>query len=121
MSKQQNSIDTSLGKISIDNEAIAGYAGGAAVECMGIVGMAAVSMKDGWGTLLKKESLTRGIIVNRKGNHVSLDMHVIAAYGSNILAIGSNLMENVTYAIEEHTGLTVDDIRVFVDGVRVID
>ena len=121
MSKEQNSIDTSLGKISIDNEAIAGYAGGAAVECMGVVGMAAVSVKDGWGKLLKRESLTQGIIVNRKGNHVSLDLHVIVAYGSNILAIASNLTETVTYTIEEHTGMTVDNIRIFVDGVRVID
>ncbi len=44
----------------IDPEVIAKYAGTVAVECFGIVGMAAVSMKDGLVKLLKKESLTRG-------------------------------------------------------------
>ncbi len=121
MANNQDTLDTSLGKISIDNEAIAGYAGGAALECIGIVGMASVSVKDGWGKLLKRESITRGIIVNRKGNHVSLDMHIIVAYGANIVAVGNNLTEAVSYTIAEHTGLKLDGLRIFVDGIRVID
>ena len=40
-------VDTGLGKIAIDTDVIATYAGSVAVECFGIVGMAAVSMKDG--------------------------------------------------------------------------
>ena len=114
-------MTTSLGEVTIDNEALAEYAGGAAVGCMGVVGMAAAGMRDGFGRLLNRESLTRGIYVKRKGSHVSLDLHVIIAYGSNIPAIGNNLIQSVKYAVEEHTGLRVDQIRVFVDGVRVID
>ena len=56
-------IDGDLGRISIDSEVIARYAGSTAVECFGIVGMAAVSMKDGLFKLLKGDSLTRGINV----------------------------------------------------------
>ena len=40
-------IDNKMGSIQIDPEVIAMYAGTTAVECFGIVGMAAVSMKDG--------------------------------------------------------------------------
>ena len=40
-------MDTQLGRVSIDPEVIATYAGSVAVECFGIVGMAAVNMKDG--------------------------------------------------------------------------
>lgn len=40
-------MDNALGTISIDKDVIATYAGSVAVECFGIVGMAAVSMKDG--------------------------------------------------------------------------
>ena len=54
-------MSTDLGIITIDPEVIAKYAGTVAVECFGIVGMAAVNMKDGLVHLLKKESLTRGI------------------------------------------------------------
>ena len=57
-------MSTELGIITIDSEVIAKYAGSVAVECFGIVGMAAVSMKDGLVKLLKKESLTHGIQVS---------------------------------------------------------
>jgi uncharacterized alkaline shock family protein YloU len=40
-------MNTELGNVVIDNEVIAKYAGSAAVECFGVVGMAAVNMKDG--------------------------------------------------------------------------
>ena len=66
-------MSTDLGIITIDPEVIAKYAGTVAVECFGIVGMAAVNMKDGLVHLLKKESLTRGIKVRiSEDNHVSL-------------------------------------------------
>ena len=66
-------MSTDLGIITIDPEVIAKYAGTVAVECFGIVGMAAVNMKDGLVHLLKKESLTRGIRVRiSEDNHVSL-------------------------------------------------
>ena len=42
-------MDTQYGKILIDEDVIATYAGSVAVECFGIVGMAAVNMKDGLG------------------------------------------------------------------------
>ena len=40
-------LNNKLGKVSISSEVVAQYAGSTAVECFGIVGMAAVSMKDG--------------------------------------------------------------------------
>ena len=50
-------ISNQNGDVLIDNEVMAKYAGSAAVENFGIVGMAAVNMKDGLVKLLKKESL----------------------------------------------------------------
>ena len=49
-------INNKMGQIQIDTDVIALYAGTTAVECFGIVGMAAVSMKDGLVKLLKRES-----------------------------------------------------------------
>ena len=54
-------MDTQYGKILIDEDVIATYAGSVAVECFGIVGMAAVNMKDGLVKLLKRDYLTHGI------------------------------------------------------------
>ena len=58
-----SSMNTHMGKIVVHNEVIAQYAGGVAVECFGIVGMAGVSVKDGLVKLLKMDSITRGISV----------------------------------------------------------
>ena len=114
-------ISNQLGEIQIGPEVIALYAGTTAVECFGIVGMAAVSMKDGLVKLLKKESLTHGINLEIKDNRISLDFHVIVSYGVSISAVADNLIESVKYRVEEFTGMEVEKINIFVEGVRVID
>lgn len=68
-------IQTELGQITINTDVIATYAGSVAVENFGIVGMAAISMKDGLVKLLKKESLKRGINVTLRDNRISLGLH----------------------------------------------
>ena len=115
-------ISTDLGIITIDPEVIAKYAGTVAVECFGIVGMAAVSVKDGLVKLLKKESLTHGIQVEvSDDNKLTIDFHVIVSYGVSISAVSDNLISNVKYRVEEFTGMEVDKINIYVEGVRVID
>ena len=98
-------VDTGLGKITIDTDVIATYAGSVAVECFGIVGMAAVSMKDGLVKLLKRDSLRHGINVTIADNRITLDFHVIVAYGVSISAVSDNLISNVKYKVEEFTCL----------------
>jgi uncharacterized alkaline shock family protein YloU len=113
---------TDYGTIVINKEVIAKYAGSVAVESIGIVGMASVSVRDGLVRLLRRDSLTKGIhIETTAGGKLTINFHVIVAYGVNILSVSDNLMDNVKYIIENVTGLTVDKINVFVEGVRVID
>ena len=115
-------LDGQFGNISIDSEVIAKYAGSTAVECFGIVGMAAVSMKDGLVKLLKGDSLTRGIGVEiNEENKLQIDFHVIVSYGVSISTVADNLIENVKYKVQEFTGLEISKINIFVEGVRVID
>ena len=110
-------INNKMGQIQIDTDVIALYAGTTAVECFGIVGMAAVSMKDGLVKLLKRESLTHGI----NDNAIEIDFHVIVSYGVSISTVADNLIESVKYKVEEFTGMPVEKINIFVEGVRVID
>jgi uncharacterized alkaline shock family protein YloU len=118
----QGEMETRLGKIIIDEDVIATYAGSVAVECFGIVGMAAVNMKDGLVKLLKKDYLSHGISVNiDDDNNITLDFHVIVAFGVNILTVCDNLIETVKYKVGEYTGLNVSTINIYVEGVRVID
>ena len=114
-------INNKLGEIQISSDVIAMYAGMTAVECFGIVGMAAVSMKDGLVKLLKRESLTHGINVTINDNAIEIDFHVIVSYGVSISTVADNLIESVKYKVEEFTGMPVEKINIFVEGVRVID
>lgn len=115
-------LDNELGKVIIEPNVIAQYAGSTAVECFGIVGMAAVSMKDGLVKILKGNSITRGInVVIDEGNKLTIDFHVIVSYGVSIQTVSENLIENVKYKVTEFTGLEIEKINIFVEGVRVID
>ena len=119
-------LDTCSGSVHVVDDVaydvIAMYAGMTAVECFGIVGMAAVSMKDGLVKLLKKESLTKGIQVGISDeNKITLNFHVIVAYGVSIRAVSDNLIANVKYKVEAFTGIEVENINILVEGVRVID
>ena len=102
-------ISSHYGEVQISEEVVASYAGNAAVSCFGIVGMAAVPISGkGLAKLLKQESYHKGISVEIQGNEISLDFHVIVAYG-------------VRYRISQFTGMKVKRINVYVEGVRVID
>jgi uncharacterized alkaline shock family protein YloU len=115
-------MNTHMGNISIDNEVIAQYAGAVAMECFGIVGMANVNVKDGIVSLLKRDSMTRGINVTlEEGNKLKLDFHVIVAYGVSIPTVSDNLIDTVKYKVEEFTGLEIEKIKIYIEGVRVID
>ena len=112
-------LENGYGVITIENEVIARIAGYAAMDCYGIVGMAAKNVKDGIVQLLKKESLTKGIKLTVNENKISLDFHIIVEYGTNITAIADNIISTVKYKVEEYAGLEVENVNIFVEGVRV--
>ena len=114
-------IITDIGQVSVDTDVIAKYAGMAAVECFGVVGMAMISVKDGLVKLLRGDSVSKGVNVSIEDNQISIDFHIIVAYGVSISVVADNLMSTVRYKIEEFTGMPVKHINIFVEGVRVMD
>ena len=118
----QGQMETKYGKITIDTDVIATYAGSVAVECFGIVGMATISMTDGLAKLLKGSNISKGVNVRiNDDNAIIIDFHIIISYGVNIRAVVDNLKKTVKYQVEDYTSLNVKTINVFVEGVRVID
>ena len=107
------------GFIKIGQDTIAQIAGQAALECYGVVGMGAKSFKDGLVHILKKESLTKGVHVYIENNQLTIDLHIIVEYGTNIGAISESLISTVTYRIKDMLGFGVKNVNVFVIGVRV--
>ena len=115
-------LETGNGEVVIESEVIAQFAGLSAIECFGIVGMATVNMKDGLVKLLRGDSVSKGVNVTiGENNSIGIDFHIIVAYGVSISTVAENLMSTVRYKVEEFTGMQVETINVFVEGVRVID
>ena len=114
-------FNTEYGQIVIDEEVIAQYAGMNALECFGIVGMASVGKRDGLVSLLLRDNLTKGVHVRISENRIEIDFHIIVVYGVSIATVTENLIENVKYKLETLTGMTVDRINVYVEGVRIVD
>ena len=115
-------FDTHMGNVSVETEVIAQYAASVADECFGIVGMAGVNSKEGIVKLLKRDSMARGINVSvTPKKKLVIDFHVIVSYGVNIMAVSDNLISSVRYRVEDFTGLEIDKINIYVEGVRRID
>ncbi|MBU8877785.1 Asp23/Gls24 family envelope stress response protein [Bacillus sp. FJAT-29790] len=113
-------LQTKFGQIDISNDVIATIAGGAAVDCYGIVGMASKNqIKDGLTDILRKENFTRGVIVRQENDEVHIDMYIIVSYGTKISEIAHNVQSKVKYTLDKTVGLAVDSVNIYVQGVRV--
>src|SRR5690625_4198882 len=113
-------LNTNDGHVTITNEVIATIAGGAAIECYGIVGMASKSqIKDGIAEILRKENFSRGVIVRQEDNSLHVDMYIIVSYGTKISEVAHNVQSQVKYNLSQSLGLTIDSVNIYIQGVRV--
>lgn len=113
-------MKTTYGQIDISNEVIATIAGGAAIDCYGIVGMASrKQLKDGITELLGRENFSRGIVVRQEDDEVHIDMYIIVSYGTKISEVAHNVQNKVKYTLDQMLGLAVDSVNIYVQGVRV--
>jgi len=114
-------INSQLGEIYFDQDVIARFAAQSASECFGVVGLASVNMKDGLAKLLKNENIIQGVNLEVVEDVIHIDLHIIVAYGVSISAVADNLMHDVKYRVEEFCGISVEEVNVYVEGVRVLD
>ena len=113
-------LQTKYGQIDISNDVIATVAGGAAIDCYGIIGMASKKQfKDGIAEILRKENFTKGVIVRQNEEEVHIDMYIIVSYGTKISEVAHNVQSKVKYTLDKTVGLAVDSVNIFVQGVRV--
>ena len=108
-----------MGSIEISQDVICAIAGLAATTCYGLVGMASRTLQDGIAELLGKENLSKGIEVEIKDNSIKLKLFIIVEYGIRITEVARNVFEKVKFAVEKATGMTVEDVGIIVQGVRV--
>lgn len=113
-------MSNKFGQIDISNEVVAMIAGGAAVDCYGIVGMASKNqIKDGLSEILRKENFSKGVVVRQEGEDLHIDMYIIVSYGTKISEIAHNVQSKVKYTLNQTVGLSVESVNIYVQGVRV--
>ena len=106
------------GQIEISPLAIARLASHAVLQSYGIVGMAAPNLASGIAWTLTRDP-NRGIEVHIDGEQVIIDLYIIIEYGTRISTVASSVISAVRFYVEKATGLSVVQINVHVQGVRV--
>ena len=113
-------ISNELGHVSISDDVIASVAGGAAVSCYGIIGMASKNqVKDGITEILRKENYAKGIVVKKDEEKLVIDLYIIVMYGTKISEIASNVQSSVKYQIEKTLGVKVNEINIYIQDIKV--
>lgn len=113
-------MDTPLGNVVIEEDVIATICGVAAMDCYGLVGMASrKQVKDSLNELLGRDNPGRGVEVHVTGDDVSVDLYIVVSYGTNIYEVAQNVRDKVRYVLATSTGIEVQRVNIFVQGVRV--
>ena len=113
-------INNDLGHVSISDDVIASVAGGTAVSCYGIIGMASKNQViDGITEILGKENYSKGIKVKKDEGKLIIDLYIIVMYGTKISEIANNVQSSVKYQIEKTLGVKVDEVNIFIQGIKV--
>lgn len=113
--------DTIAGDLTISEDVIADLAGYAALECYGVVGMAAPTLSDGIAKMLPASRMRRGIIVEMADGAIDVDLFIIIEYGTNLAEVSRMLAGQVKFALEDGAGLPVREVNIHIQGVKVRD
>jgi uncharacterized alkaline shock family protein YloU len=118
-------IENANGAITITSEVFTVLAGDAATSCFGVKGMVGKT-KDGKGKdsgpfqLLRRESMSKGVFADfQDDGSVALELHIAVDQGVNISALAHSIMGEVSYKVNQATGVPVSAVNVFVDTMLI--
>lgn len=104
--------------IKISNDVIAVISGIAVSEVSGVYGMAGGFAGEISEVLSGKKNLAKGIKVECTETSVQIDVNIIVEYGSRIPDVAFEIQKRVKKAVENMTGLKVNEVGVHVQGVN---
>lgn len=111
-------IINNKGRISINSEVFTNLAGDAATSCFGVKGMAGRSKEGGPLQLLRRESMSKGVVVRANDDDsISLELHIGVDQGVNMSAVSRSIMKEVRYKLEKSTGIPVRNVDVYIDTI----
>ncbi len=114
----ENFISTEGGKISISEDVVSVISAIAAKEVEGLASMGGTIL-GGLSDILAKKNQGKGVKVEFGENGMVIDVHITVKFGVKIREVSSSIQEHIKSAVETMTGLTVDTVNVYVDGVEL--
>ena len=116
--KDVEEVENGTEGIKISSDVIAVISGVAVSEVQGVYGMAG-GFAGGITEVLKgKKNLAKGIKVDTENNKAKIDVNIIVEYGARIPDVAFEIQNRVKTAVENMTGLKVDEVNVHVQGVN---
>ena len=112
-----NEIKTENEGIKISDDVVAVIAGVAVSEVNGVAGMAGGFAGGISEVFSGKKNLAKGIKVEVSENIAKIDVNIIVEYGSRIPDVAFEIQNRVKKAVENMTGLGVEEVNVHVQGV----
>lgn len=107
-----------IGEVQIADDVVAIIAGLAATDVKGVAALAG-NVTNEIISKLGKKNLSKGIKVQVYSNTVTVDMSLILEYGFSVPKVSSTVQEKVKSAIENMTGLTVDEVNIRIASVTL--
>ena len=104
--------------IQISNDVVAVIAGVAVSEVQGVSGMSGGFAGGITEVLSGKKNLAKGIKVDINEGTAKIDVNIIVEYGSRIPDVAFEIQNRVKKAVENMTGLVVEEVNVHVQGVN---
>lgn len=112
-------IETALGSVEISQDYFAELVGSAVTSCYGVAGMVRSGTRQGLRSVIYKRTFVdEGVRVHSENGKLVVDLHIKVIYGMNISAIAQSIVNKVHYTVETATGLQVQKVNVFVDGMK---
>lgn len=103
--------------IKIADDVVATIAGKAASEVEGVYSMFG-GFAGGISEVFGKKSYTKGIKVDNAEKSLKIDVNIIVEYGARIPDVAYEIQNRVKKAVENMTGLKVEEVNVHVQGVN---
>ena len=109
-------FQTDKGVVTISSDVFTNIAGMAASNCFGVKGMVGRSKDSGPFQLLRRASMSKGVNATfADDGSISLELHIAVDHGVNISALAHSIINEVSYKVNQATGVPVARVDVYVD------
>lgn len=108
-----------FGKINITDNAIAMVASHVAGECYGVASLVSRRLTDSVAEFFNKRAYAKGVRVESIKNKINIEIYAMLKAGVNTDAVCESIRSTVKYNVETFTGMRVENVNVYVVGVKL--